>query len=214
MNRLVISGHSHGGAMAEMNAIDAISNWKCGKRKLMADDISVVLIAPHHHFMPMKATSDIWSCGDKSKCLAGSVVTLVNRNDPVANGTMFATVPAHPSAATELPCNGMPEGVKTYTSEAAVRHWWCHDLKVYASNVEDVLVDGQQWGSTCNGQCGEMNRQLQCGEWHSSTKLPCTAAQPADLGVPTNCSGGWKAKEEKCECLIDRCDQLVTHGCS
>lgn len=211
--RLVISGHSHGGAMAEMNAVDAISFWTCG-RKLTADDISVVLIAPHNRFMSMEAVTNIWSCADKIRCLAGSTVTLVNSDDyaggtaPFLDSMGSAKALLHPSRVTQLPCDGPPK--------AAHQKHWCHDLGVYARNVEDILVDQQEWGSSCNGVCGDPNRQLQCGAWHSVAKKSCLAALPSELGRASPCDSAtaWRPEQEKCECQLDQCDTLLASGCA
>mmetsp|Transcript_101519 Transcript_101519/g.316562 ORF Transcript_101519/g.316562 Transcript_101519/m.316562 type:complete len:534 (+) Transcript_101519:60-1661(+) len=220
-NRLVISGHSHGGAMAEMNAVDAISWWTCGK-KLTADDISVVLIAPHNRFMTMQALTEIWSCSDRVRCLAGSAVTLVNDGDyvggtaPLTQASGPGKALLHPSSVTQLPCETEPESFhRSGARRTVASRGHCHDLVMYARNVEEVLVDQQEWGSTCNGVCGDPNRQLQCGAWQGAMARSCLDARPEDLGEPTPCGpeGAWRPEREKCECRLDGCDSPLAAAC-
>jgi len=199
----VISGHSHGGALAELNAIDAINHWKCDGRDLEAKDIAVILAAPHASLLPLKAINDVISCTDDSRCLAGRIATLVTDKDPVGGGYFGAAsagAPKHPSTVSRLPCPEPPAG-KSFASEAE-KLWWCHDISNYLP-MEQVLVDAARWGSSCSGACGHPNKMMQCVQYIEQQEKGCyTAPSNASEKLVTCGPEQWRPDQEVCDCKL------------
>ena len=76
-HKLVLSGYSLGGVLAELKAIDAITNWECEKQDMNADNIAVVVVGATNDMSSMSAGIHFYPCADKYKCMAGSVVQRV-----------------------------------------------------------------------------------------------------------------------------------------
>eukprot|EP00421_Protoceratium_reticulatum_P031616 CAMPEP_0168461926 /NCGR_PEP_ID=MMETSP0228-20121227/54244_1 /TAXON_ID=133427 /ORGANISM="Protoceratium reticulatum, Strain CCCM 535 (=CCMP 1889)" /LENGTH=373 /DNA_ID=CAMNT_0008477271 /DNA_START=219 /DNA_END=1340 /DNA_ORIENTATION=+ len=209
---LVISGHSHGGALAEMNAIDVINNWYCDGKDITAQDMALIMAAPHASMLPMSAVTNVFSCPDKSRCLAGRVVTLVTERDPVGSGIVGLTslgAPKHPSRVTELKCGDPPTGEYT-AGQVAGRLWFPHEMNNYLQGLEDQLVDKSLWGSSCAGECGNVNIQLQCHFYLRKTNRGCKGLTDLEIDRATACDNTkWRPKHEKCECKVDNCMHLL-----
>merc|ERR1711920_420095 len=63
--KVIISGHARGGALAELNAMDAVHNWECPEgRDLTGKEIAVITAGPPSHILPNTALNNIFSCKD------------------------------------------------------------------------------------------------------------------------------------------------------
>jgi len=221
--KLVISGHSLGGALAEFNAVDVVTNWQCGGRDLGAKDVSVVLAAPPVDAMKSSVINKVFSCNDPAACLSGSVVTLVSHGDYAGDaGKMDAQTrssPMHPSDITKLSCQPIPEGANLdpNVSESKYSMKWCHGLYSYLPILEADLVGAAGWGSSCDGVCGDPNRMVQCNQWvlTDASRTGCSLANASRLLPPTPCPDSrWVPEEERCDCHFDLCTELTTNGCN
>lgn len=216
-DKVIISGHSHGGAMAEVHAVDAVTNWKCHGRDLGAKNLAVVLVAPHVDMWASDALNRVFSCNDPAACLAGSVVTLTTVGDFVGDRKFSAHMrrsPKHPSTVYKMPCPPIPRGANRQLSPAYVT-FWCHGLYNYVPLVEQMLVGEAGWGSTCGGVCGNPNRMVQCNQWVLIKEKGCSYADKGKLKTPTTCPRSrWLPQEERCDCRYDLCTDLSTLGCS
>lgn len=216
-DHLIISGHGRGGALAELNAMDAVNNWECPEgRDLTGKHIALIMAGPPRSLLPMSALNNIFSCSQESNCLAGSVVTINSRLDPVSDQktkTFQGQPPRHPAAVIQLPCTTYPKYAKFYKrNEKETMRDWCHSMVNYMPMVEEFLVDIAGWGSSCAGTCGDMNRHFQCAQYTSITGKPCSTME-ANATIPMCGANSWKVDREKCTCPFTPCDQLTGLGC-
>jgi len=215
VDKVVVSGHSHGGALAELNAIDMVTNWECPRgRDIGAKEMAVVPIAPHAHMLNLAAVNEVFSCVDPARCLAGSVATIVSEGDNVGDFMLdpgWNIAPKHPSKVSFLPCPEVHEEADGGNDSTTFALWWCHGLYVYVPAMERDLVGRAGWGSSCGGICGDPNRQVQCNQYANMAQEGCSYAPPGILTTPTECSS-WLEDEERCDCHYDECWELNRYG--
>lgn len=218
VEKLVISGHSHGGAMALLHSVDVVTNWKCNGRDLGAKDLAVILVAPHMGMFTSSAVNKVFSCNDPANCLAGSVLTMVTEGDYVGDGHFsmrHGNIPRHASEVFKMPCPSIPDGANYNGSMKNYEDFWCHGLYNYVGQAEQLLVGKAGWGSTCGGSCGNPNRMVQCNQWAVMTFTGCSYANSSWLKTPTECPDSrWLPAEERCDCHFDLCTDLTKHGCA
>jgi len=219
-DKVVISGHSRGGALAELQAMDVVSNWECPSgRDLGARELAVVLVAPLPRMFAHDVVNRLWSCNDARSCLAGSVVTIVTKGDYAGDlktsSTSSHSSAGHPSEVARLPCPPTPEGANYNNSIELFSEHWCHGMYNYVPLVEQKLVGEARWGSSCDGACGDPNRVVQCNQWVIMADIGCSYAldrQQRWLRPPTACNASsWLPEEEPCH--FDLCTELTRHGC-
>jgi len=217
-DKIIISGHSHGGAMAELHAIDVVSEWECPRgRDLGARELAVVLAAPHRNMFVDNDISKVWSCNDAKTCLAGSVVTIVTHGDFVGDGRhrmKSHELARHSSKVAWLPCPSVPKGAN-HDHNPGFDQSWCHGMYNYIPLVEKKLVGEAGWGSSCDGFCGDPNRMIQCNQAVLIWRTGCSYAKQEWLKPPTECPASkWLPQEEQCNCHFDLCTDLTRKGCS
>mmetsp|Transcript_20422 Transcript_20422/g.57477 ORF Transcript_20422/g.57477 Transcript_20422/m.57477 type:complete len:587 (+) Transcript_20422:86-1846(+) len=217
-DKVIISGHSHGGAMAELQAIDVVSNWECPTgRDLGAKELAVVMVAPHASMWADDVINQLWSCNDAKSCLPGSAITIVTHGDYVgdkSHDVLKLHAAKHPSEVAFLPCPPIPEGANYNNSLERYEDFWCHGMYNYIPLVEQKLVGEAGWGSSCDGACGEPNRMMQCNQWVIMGRTGCSYAEQEWLKPATECPASkWLPEEERCDCHFDLCTEITNHGC-
>jgi len=216
-DKIVISGHSLGGGFSQLLAADMIlKEWGCKdhySQPIKPADLALILVSPTANMLHLRTISEVFSCSDESRCLAGRVVTLGLKGDLVvlpADGPE----PIHSSKVTEMPCRGPPEkypvGQEERSLNADAKKWWCHGLYEYLPALEEHLVDRAAWGSTCNAECGQPNAVMRRYQVSVITKKRFDLVNESALrpALPCNASTDWVPDREKCACP-QGCDQII-----
>lgn len=127
-SKFVLAGHSMGGGLALLNAVDMVLNWKCQENRFNYKNLVVVTIA-HAPEISAPMIEQVFSGIVRESSLAGSVVTFAADSEYVANGMylpammesfiqtpgihhlvppIYLMPPLHPSMPTWLTCDGLP----------------------------------------------------------------------------------------------------------
>jgi len=222
-DKVIISGHSLGGGFSQLLAADMIlKEWGCKDKysqPIRPADLALVLVSPGANALHLRTISEVFSCADEFRCLAGRVVTLGLKGDfVVLPGD--GPEPIHPSRVTQMPCRGPPEkypvGPEEHFLDADERRWWCHGLFEYWPAVEEHLVDRAGWGSTCNAECGQPDAVMQRYQVTVITGKPFDLVNKSSLrpSLLCNASTDWVPNREKCACPLQTCWDLTGWGCA
>lgn len=210
-SKFVVTGHSLGGVMSMIFSGEMVSNWTCNGRDLTVEDVTNVAIAPGGGLTKALADQQL-SCDDPASCLAGRVVMIYGEND----GATSYPGSIHPAVETYVPCN-VTERYDTYRQSIPTEDGvfmgshdpllWCHGLYNTVPKVEDVLVGERGWGSSCSGQCGDPNGQLQ----RQQQRFTRLYGEPESYH-PKSCEGKGDPETGHCACEWVPCDTMTSFG--